>query len=153
MLEIAVVLPLVLMLTLGIMTASGAYNKRAQLTHAAREGARYGATLPVAQCSGSPNPCGSSNWGGVVQQLVVDRSAGQLTLANVCVALVTGGSGSPVTSSHTTRADGTACFNDGGGDSGYRVQVLVSRPDEKIDAFLVKFPVTLSSRATAKFEQ
>jgi Flp pilus assembly protein TadG len=50
--EFALVLPLVLMLAFGIVTAAVTYNHKIDLTHAAREGARYGATLAQLQCSG-----------------------------------------------------------------------------------------------------
>ena len=53
--EFALVLPLVLMLAFGVVTAGLTYNHKIDLTHAAREGARYGATLAQLQCSGSPN--------------------------------------------------------------------------------------------------
>ena len=43
--EFALILPLVLMLAFGVVTAGLTYNHKIDLTHAAREGARYGATL------------------------------------------------------------------------------------------------------------
>jgi len=77
--EFALILPLVLMLAFGVVTAGLTYNHKIDLTHAAREGARYGATLAQLQCSGSPNPCGTQTWAQVVQSVVVQRAAGDLT--------------------------------------------------------------------------
>ena len=62
MVEFALILPLVLMLAFGMVTAGLTYNHKIDLTHAAREGARYGATLAQLQCTGSPNPCGTKTW-------------------------------------------------------------------------------------------
>lgn len=45
MIEFALVLPLLLALLVGIVTAAGAWNRQNTLQHAAREAARLGATL------------------------------------------------------------------------------------------------------------
>jgi len=152
--EFALVLPLILMLTFGAVTTGLVYNHKIDLTHAAREGARYGATLPRDQCLGSPNPCGASNWAQVVQSVAVQRSLGAVAAADVCVALVTGNPGA--TSSgfyvNSPRAD-HLCFDDGNGDAGDRVQISVKRTTDKINGILFSMPVTLTSQATAKFEQ
>jgi hypothetical protein len=90
----------------------------------------------------------------VVQAVVVQRAAGDLTAAQICVALVSGNPGASLGSGYSVNspnADGT-CYSDGNGDSGKRVQVAITRTGDKIDAVLVKFPVTLTSQATAKFE-
>jgi Flp pilus assembly protein TadG len=153
--EFALVLPLVLMLAFGMVTAGITYNHKIDLTHAAREGARYGATLSQLQCIGSPNPCGTSNWAQVVQSVVVERALGTVTAAQVCVSLVTGNPGTVLASGfsvNSPNADGT-CFSDGNGDPGKRVQVSITRTGDKIDGLLFKMPVTLTSQATAKYEQ
>jgi len=154
MVEFALILPLVLMLAFGAVSAALVYNHKLDLIHAAREGARYGATLPRDQCLGSPNPCGTSTWAQVVQSVVVQRSLGDLAAADVCVALVTGSPGT--TSSglyvNSPRSDGQ-CFDDGSGDPGDRVQVSVRRTSDRINGIMFNFPVTLTSQATAKFEQ
>jgi Flp pilus assembly protein TadG len=152
--EFAMILPLVVMLAFGMVTAGLTYNHKIDLTHAAREGARYGATLAQLQCSGTPNPCGTLNWAQVVQSVVVERAFGDVTAAQVCVSLVNGSPGAVLASGYNVNpqnANGT-CFDDGNGDAGKRVQVRITRGD-KIDGVLFKFPVTLTSQATAKFEQ
>jgi len=154
MVEFALVLPLVLMLTFGAVSTALVYNHKIDLTHAAREGARYGATLPRDQCLGSPNPCGTSTWAQVVQSVVVQRSLGDVAAADVCVALVTGNPGSTSTGLYVNsfRAD-HLCFDDGSADPGDRVQVSLRRTSDRINGILFSFPVTLTSQATAKFEQ
>ena len=79
---------------------------------------------------------------------------GDVASADVCVALV---SGNPGTTSSgffvgSTRGD-NLCFDDGNGDAGDRVQIAVKRTTDKINGILFSFPVTLTSQATAKFEQ
>jgi Flp pilus assembly protein TadG len=153
--EFALILPLVLMLAFGMVTAGLTYNHKIDLTHAAREGARYGATLAQLQCSGSPNPCGTQTWAQVVQSVVVQRAFGDITASQVCVALVTGSPGAALASSfsvNSPNADGT-CYSDGNGDSGKRVQVSIVKTGDKVDGLLFRIPVTLTSQATAKFEQ
>jgi len=153
--EFAIILPMVLMLAFGIITAGITYNHKIDLTHAAREGARYGATLPQQQCLGSPNPCGSQNWAQVVQSVVVERAMGTVAAADVCVALVTGNPGTVLASGFSVNSpngNGT-CYSDGNGDPNKRVQVSITRTGDKIDGLIFKMPVTLTSQATAKFEQ
>ena len=153
--EFALVLPLVLMLAFGVVTAGLTYNHKIDLTHAAREGARYGATLAQLQCSGSPNPCGTQTWAQVVQSVVVQRAFGDLTASQVCVALVSGSPGASLGSTfsvNSPNADGT-CYSDGNGDAGKRVQVAITKTGDTINGILFKIPVTLTSQATAKFEQ
>ena len=155
MVEFALILPLVLMLTFGVVTSALAYNHKIDLTHAAREGARYGATLAQLQCSGTPNPCGTKTWAQVVQSVVVERAFGAVSAAQVCISLVTGNPGTVLASGfsvNSPNADGT-CYSDGNADSGKRVQVAITKTGDKIDAILFKLPVTLTSQATAKFEQ
>jgi Flp pilus assembly protein TadG len=153
--EFAIILPMVLMLAFGIMTAGITYNHKIDLTHAAREGTRYGATLPQLQCTGSPNPCGTQTWAQVVQSVVVERAMGTVSASQVCVSLVTGNPGTVLASGfsvNSPNANGT-CYSDGNGDPGKRVQVSITKTGDKIDGLLFKMPVTLSSQATAKFEQ
>ncbi|HET9260720.1 MAG TPA: TadE family protein, partial [Acidimicrobiia bacterium] len=51
LIEMAIALPILVMLLVGIVSAGVAYNHQLSLTHAAREGGRYGATLPVESMS------------------------------------------------------------------------------------------------------
>jgi len=146
--EFAFVIPVLAMLLVGMISSGILYNKQMQLTHATREGARYGATVPEDQTFSS------GTWATNVRNLVVDRSAGELENAQVCVALVVSNPPVPITTdgSHTTQSGNQPCFDDsGGGQSGKRVQVKVQRPGE-LDAVFLRIDVTLGAKATAKHE-
>lgn len=152
MVELALVLPLLTMLIFGGLSAGIAYDHKLDVTHAAREGARYGATVAELQCSPT-SKCGGKNWAQLVRSVAVARSNGALSDAQVCVSLVSGSSGTPVGAQFTTKSDGSACFSDGNGDPGKRVQVSATRTGDKINAVLFSMPVTQSSSATARFEE
>jgi Flp pilus assembly protein TadG len=155
--EFVLIVPLLLTLVMGLLSGGIVYNHKLDLVSAAREGARYGAAIPQDQCT--PNSkCQNQTWAQLVQSVVVQRSDGDVNTSQVCVALVSGPTGTVVggTSqpSFTTKTDGTSrCYNDGNGDKGIRVQVRVTRTGDSINVALFSIPVTLTSSATAKFEQ
>lgn len=151
--EFGLVLPLFMMLVLGMFSGGMAYNHQNALSNAAREGARYGATVAKDQCTPTSN-CGGRTWAQLVQDLTVQRSEGVLDSATVCVALVSG-SGSapvPVDAAHTTRPDGKACYVDNSADNGRRVQVTATRVDQ-LQALVFTMPLNLRASAAARFEQ
>ena len=150
--EFALVLPILAMFALGIITGGVAFNNKQQITSAARDGARYGATVAADQCA-SPSDCGGLTWAQMVRNVTVQRSNGSATVSGVCVALVAGAGAAPtpLDAAHTTKADGTACYADGSSDEGLRVQVVVTRTDV-LDAVLYKQTLDLESRAIAQFE-
>jgi len=153
MVELVLIVPLFLILLMGLVSSGIVYNHKLDLVHAAREGARYGATVPQNTCLQTPNPCGTKTWAQLVQAVVAQRSDGDVTTTQVCVALVNGPTGAPISAGFTTNSDGTHCYDDGNGDSGIRVQVRIVRANDSINAAFFKVPVTLTSTATAKFEQ
>lgn len=146
--EFAVILPVFMCLVLGMFSGGLAYNRELSLTSAAREGARYGAVLPVDQSL----PPGST-WASSVAAVVVERSTGELDASQVCVALVEGSgaatavAGTPLRHSTT----GAPCYEDNGSDAGLRVQVRVQAP-AKIEALFFRMDLTLTSSATARHE-
>jgi Flp pilus assembly protein TadG len=146
----ALVLPLLLMLLLGIVSAGLAYNHQLALTHSAREAGRYGATLSVTAAGGM------NSWLTAVSDRAVSSATGSLDPGTpglyVCVAYVTGGT---TTNDTTTRIeDGSigpgACFADGRGDE-RRVQVRVER-DVDFNALVFQTTLTLDSEAVNRFE-
>lgn len=146
MVEFALVFPLLAMLLLGLMSAAVIYDADMQLTHAAREGARYGATVPQGQTFAS------GTWAQNVRKLVLEREGGDLVASQVCVALVAGNPAVAVTSTHTTAGSTTPCFDDSAaGDIERRVQVSVNRT-MRFDALVFSQDQTISSRATARHE-
>jgi Flp pilus assembly protein TadG len=151
MVEFALVLPLLFIVIFGALSGAVAFNNKQDIVYAAREGARYGSVIPQSQCSPTTN-CGGKTWAQLVQANVVARAGGEITTAEVCVALVNGNLGNPVGTAFTTKTDGTNCYNDGNNDTGARVQVSISHP-ASIDAAFLHIPVpVISTTATAHFQ-
>lgn len=152
MIEFTLLLPVFVMLVLGVFTGGQSYNQKIGITNAAREGTRYGATLSKAV---------TGSWADAVRDIVVQRSGGELTNSQVCVALVsgTGGSTSVVSPSSKFLSNGNTsvwpsggpCFADGSSDSSERVQVAVQRPGQ-IQALVFTFNLQLKSSAVGRFE-
>lgn len=144
--EFALVLPLFMMLILGMFTGGLAYSRKLSIAQAAREGARYGATLPAP---------GTDAWLTQVAGLVIDSSDGELEPLRpgqaVCVAYVT------PTSARRREQVGTAfSFSNApclpaDGRTEARVQVVGSRTSE-LEAVVFSRTLTLSSHAVARHE-
>ncbi|MCU1461438.1 MAG: pilus assembly protein [Acidimicrobiales bacterium] len=179
--EFALLLPVFMMIVLGMFSGGQDYNRQLDVTHAAREGARYGATLDRTLATfPAGGTCSGSTWASALQNTIVDRSSGTLGCNQVCVALVSGGAGSlPAIANVTgatatfvnTPADRGYCYDDANNtDPGNRVQVCVDRDqkspapasacvkngatdsNDKIEALLFSVGVHLHSQATAKYE-
>lgn len=156
--ELAFALPLIMMLILGMVSAGIAFNHQLALTHAAREGGRYAATLPV------------TNFGSmdawleeIINQAIADATGslddgvpGQY----ICVAFVH--PAGTVATDRTTRRiknnsilgaaePGQQCFTDGRPDGERRVQVAVAR-DTDFNVFVFSSTLTLNSEAVSRFE-
>lgn len=150
--EFAVVFPVFMLLTLGMLTGGVVLTHQLSVTQAAREAARYGATVAQDQCATTAN-CGGMNWAQLVQSLAVQRAGGDVTTSGVCVALVSGPGTAPIAvdSTHTTAGGTTPCYVDNSADTGMRVQVSLSRPDQ-IQLMVSSIDITLISHATARYE-
>lgn len=138
--ELALVLPVVTALALGIITGGQAYFQKISLVDAAREGARYGASLKVADLP---------TWQFDVQSRIVQVSGGQLTAAQVCTALVV------PTGSDTSCgvADPAGASTDPVvGAPASVVKVSVSRPAQ-LQAFFFTQTITLSANIAARYER
>jgi hypothetical protein len=139
------------MIVLGTVSAGVGYNRKIGMTHAAREAARYGATLSVAI------PGSLDAWLADVYQRVVDEATGTLDPGtpglSICVAYVRdGGSGNDQTKSLTTGGV-TAfapCFNDGPRPE-RRVQVSVQR-DHNFEALFWRTTLTIDTQSVARYE-
>ena len=122
-------LPLLTVILLGIFSGGLAYNQKLQVTHATREGARFGAAIPSTQS------WSSGTWASNVRDMVVDRSLGDLTSSEVCVSLVSGSPAAVVSPAASFSTTGAPCipaetYPVTSADSGLRVQVTASRPGE-----------------------
>ena len=156
MVEFAIAFPLILMLLVGMITAAVAYNHQLALSHAAREGSRLGATLPVS------NYASLDAWLDAVAQAVGDDATG--TLGDgvpgryVCVAylhptgtLETDSTRRRVEKSGAQVYSDAGCFVDGRPDAERRVQVQVRRDTDLSLAFF-STTLTLDSDGTSRFE-
>jgi Flp pilus assembly protein TadG len=159
MVEFVLILPVFMMMIFGGITAGIAYEHKAEVVHAVRDGARYGATVPLGQCD-TTSSCGDRNWAQVVQYVTAQRSDGTLSTSQICVALVAGSSGAVYSRSGGVYSTGTSatfpttgCFSDGNVDTGTRVHVSAVRGGDKINLVLGSIPVTLGSTGTARYEQ
>lgn len=147
--EMALILPLLVMLLLGITTAGIAYGQANALQTAAREGTRFAATYPDV----------SSNLStvlNVTKRAAVGALDDTVPGQSICVAFVhpdagttqsltqTGG-GSPV-------AGTSPCFSDGRPGHEQRVQAVVGR-DATINAALFSTTVSLESESAARYER
>ncbi len=156
LIELAMALPLLVMLIVGMVSAGIAYNHQLALTHSAREAGRHAATLPV-------NNFGSMNeWLDEVAAQAVEDATGSLDPGApglvVCVAYVHP-DGSLDTDRTTNRIDNGGsvtnafepCFPDTRPASERRVQVSVAR-DTDFNVVFFSSTLTLDSEAVSRFE-
>ncbi len=138
-LEFALVLPLLMSLILGLYTGGQAYSNKIGLVEAVREGARYGASLPMGNDVNA-----LTTWKERVRNRVVDASGGDVQLADVCVEYV-------------FPTGGTACgLGDPSGASNeptvHMVKVSATRP-AKMEFFFFTKNTTLVSKLVARYER
>jgi Flp pilus assembly protein TadG len=150
LIEFALVFPILAMLMLGTITGGFALNKKQQVTHAAREGARYAATVP------SNQTFMSGTWAENVRDLIVERSDGDLSSSQVCVSLVQGSPATVVAVAANHSTTGQPCiagqtYPVTASDVGLRVQVTATRP-VTIELGLGSVQATINAKATAKAE-
>lgn len=121
--EFALVLPILIMIMFGIFYGGLAYDRQLTLTQAAREGARFGATL-----EGAPDAAFFDQVFDVALGTAGRHIDATMSPADwyVCVTFVDG-SGSNVTQTRGTVPAG-GCAIQGTAPSGPHVQVVVSRP-------------------------
>lgn len=140
--EMALVLPVAMCFLLGILTGGQAYFQKISLVDAAREGARYGASLKIPTAS-------TADWKLAVQNRVASLSGGEITAAEVCVDLV------------RPTGSNTACgVNDPQGAASDPtstlpasvVKVSVSK-QTRIDFFFFTTNPTLTSKVAARYER
>lgn len=142
MVEMALVLPVAMCLLLGIFTGGNAYFEKISLVDAARDGARYGASLKIPTA-------GLADWKVAVRNRVAALSGGQIEASQVCVDLVkpTGvdtacGVGDPQGAASDPTAYTPASI----------VKVSVSKTT-RIDFFFFTTTPTLSSKIAARYER
>ena len=124
------------------------WDQRLQVAHATREGARYGAAVPVGQTFSS------GTWATNVRDVVVGRSASELVAGDVCVALVQGVTPTVYANSSDYSTNGTsACFDDSAdGDNSLRVQVS-GETSGTLETGLWSRDYDIEETATSKHEE
>jgi Flp pilus assembly protein TadG len=134
--EAAIVIPILLLFTFGIWSTARAWSINNTLEHAAREAARYGATVDP----WDPDPAGSP---AVVRGIADDDlSASAIapsTVDDVCIELVEDGS---------TSCDGTQANNTGTN----QIYVRIELPDHKLNFLFFSIDVDLSGTAISRHE-
>jgi Flp pilus assembly protein TadG len=153
--EFAIVLPILGALLIGMLSGGITFNRKLSLTNGAREGARYGATLPVT------NFANTNAWldsvaavaVGAVDDTLPTSAAGRV----VCIAYVDDPAGAADFTLRRMDSGGTVgyaasrCFNDGRPASEQRVQVVLQRTSE-INALIYKQTITVTGRSVARYE-
>ena len=136
------VLPLALSMLVGIFTGGQAYFQKISLTDAAREGARYGASLKL-------TPTGVNDWRQAVKNRVVAISGGQVTAADVCADLV------KPTGSDTTCgvADPQGAASDPTSLTPASIVKVSVTKAGRIDFVFFASSPTLTSRVAARYER
>ncbi len=155
--EFALILPILMMLLLGIISAGIVYNRQIALAHASREGARYAAVL-------SPDQTFTAGtWATNTRAMVIARSGGELsaTSGTICVALVSGSTAATYVGSrgatwYSTNSDGSPCdttdsYTTTTNDNGLRVQLTVTR-DARWDIGLFARTITLKESVVLQSE-
>lgn len=141
-LEFAIVLPLLMSLVLGIYTGGLTYTDKISLVEAVREGARYGASLPV-----GTDPV--STWETNVRNRVVSASGGDVAFEDVCVQFAT--ASVPVPTGHCDPgiADPPGATNEA---SVHLVKVSATK-QAKIEFFFFTSEPLLRAKVVARFER
>lgn len=156
LIEFALILPILLSLLFGIVTGGLAFSQKLSLDNAARETARFAATLPV---DGD-----LSAWLDQIADVAISTSTGSLDVGvagrEICVAYVFP-DGTDV-DDRTTRVTEDAagvrtqsaqpCVVDTRPADERRVQVLVERESDLIVFYFTR-SITLDSQSIARFER
>ncbi len=154
--ELALALPLIVMLIVGMVSAGVAYNHQLSLTHAAREGGRYAATLPTT------NFGNINDWLDDVAAKVEIDTTGTLAAGTpgyyICVAHIdpapAGTNQRRVNNGGAISYDPNPCFADFAPASPAdlrRVQVRVGR-DADFNALVFSATIPIDAEAVNRFE-
>ena len=157
--EFAFVMPILIMLLFGLVSAGMAWNQNLALASGARAGARYAATLRTQ----SGTFASLDDYLDAVAARVVDSSEGSLATSVdgrvICVAYVHNLNQSAFdktrsrteTGTTVTRAD-SSCYSDNQGPTETHIQISVQR-STKIETGLWSQVVTLHQKVVYRYEQ
>lgn len=149
--EFALILPVFLLLLLGMLTGGIAFDRKLNVTSAARETARYAATLPLSAHGGVVD-----DWLTAVAAVARDTADGALAPGvsgqRVCVAYIGGGVSRfrEETAGLASFGNGT-CFTDNRPAGELRVQVVAERTST-LEAMIWSRELLLAAEAVARYE-
>ena len=149
MVELALILPVLMSLLLGIVSGGASYNKKVALTDSVRSASRFGSTLSD-----------TTNLGSLVAQRLQQVAATELSTADVCVELVRKGSPDTVVSHWYTSAGGASCPATFGSapatptmTDGFCVVKVWGLKDSTLQAFFFTSNLKLKAGAVAAYER
>ncbi len=149
--EFALILPLLVVLIFGIIFGGFAFNTKLTITQAAREGARFGATLPLEPGQSVPGDA----WFAAVLERVEDSAFGDQGLRGgeryVCIRFVPDSGTAVPPREFGNTAAGDCTLPSSSVDDRERVEVVVSRPTT-LEFIFYSFDVTLRSAGIARYE-
>lgn len=147
--EFALILPVFLIITFGAITGGLAVSHKNALTQAARETARYGATLGL--------DVGIDPWLTSLKTAAIGAAGSDFVSGSPywCVAYVAPGAitGQQVTrslSSASSLSVATPCYTDGRTDAHVQVEL---RRNSDFDLGVTTWALTLDSKAVSRFER
>jgi hypothetical protein len=148
MVEMAFVLTLLVMLLVGVTTSAIAFGQNNTIENAAREGSRYGATLPGPVDTG---------WLRDVRDVTRASGLGELDASVdgqfICVAHYDGSAWSRLTDTGGVEATGASdCFSDSLPSDQARVQIVTGR-DTTINGVVFAKDISLEGQAAARYER
>jgi hypothetical protein len=137
--EFGLVLPLLLAVVLGIFTGGQAYTNKISVVEAVREGARYGASLPM-----GTGPSAVTTWETGVRQRVVNALGDDGGSTDVCVKFVL-----PTGGNDCGLSDPPGATNE---PAVHLVKVSAARP-ASLEFLFFKTDTVLRGKLVARFER
>jgi Flp pilus assembly protein TadG len=155
--EMAIVLPVLLILLLGMVSGAAAWHQSQSIGHGGQVAARWASTVPLPESDDDMD-----DWLDSVIDRAVASSAGAMDPGvdgrAVCVAYVDPAGAAPdqtasrtMDAAGTRTSDTTECFADGQGTTDVRVQVVMERAGF-IDIGFHRQPLTLEREVVYRFE-
>ena len=154
--ELAFVLPIIVMLLFGLISAGMAWNTNLAMASGARAGARYAATLPTT------NYTSMDDYLDAVAQRVVDSSEGAMATSVagrvICVAYVHPAGTVALDSTRSRTETGTtvtrassSCYSDNQTSTDSRIQISVQR-STTIETGIWSQTATLTQKVVYRYE-
>jgi hypothetical protein len=148
--EFALVLPILVMLLFGTMYGASMYNSQQTITQSAREGARFGAILPLSEfgdVAGPPEDAWFDEVAARAGRVLADDRPLTPGEPSVCVRFY-----DEAGDEESNGADACPPAQPAGGTQGPRVEVTVTRPSRLDFGMGSVGPITLRGSAVARYE-